>query len=94
MDEREKAIKGLSDALEQMKRYKYYTPEDVDELEMRAKNVVELLENKDATKLVHNYIRPGVYGDLWLHCERCGEKVDDRWHPKYCPGCGRKVKWD
>jgi len=44
------------------------------------------------THLVHRYSRPGVYADLWLHCEVCGGKVDDNTHPKFCPNCGRKVK--
>ena len=47
----------------------------------------------DETRLVRNYSRPGVYADLWLHCEKCGGMVDDRYTPKYCPECGRKVAW-
>ena len=46
------------------------------------------------TRLVHRYSRPGVYADLWLYCEVCGGKVDDNTHPKFCPECGRKVKWN
>ncbi len=44
------------------------------------------------TRLVRHYSRPNVFADLWLHCEACGGKVDDRWHYKYCPECGAKVK--
>ena len=53
-----------------------------------------LLKAQDETRLVRHYLRPGVYADLWLHCEKCGERLDDGWHPKYCPGCGREVKWN
>ena len=47
----------------------------------------------DETRLVRHYSRPGVYADLWLHCEKCGGMIDDRYKPKYCPECGRKVAW-
>ena len=46
------------------------------------------------TRLLRHFSRPNVYADLWLHCEKCGEKVNDNWRPKYCPGCGRAVKWE
>lgn len=46
------------------------------------------------TRLVRHYSRPGVYADLWLHCEKCGGRSDNNYKPKYCPECGRKVKWD
>ena len=48
----------------------------------------------DETRLVRHYTRPNVYADLWLHCEKCGGRVDDRYKPKFCPECGRAVKWD
>lgn len=48
----------------------------------------------EETRLVRHYSRPGVYADLWLHCEKCGGKIDDRYKSKHCPDCGRKVKWD
>ena len=54
----------------------------------------DLLKAQDETRLIYHYSRPNVYADLWLHCEKCGEKVDNKWRPKYCPGCGRAVKWE
>ena len=48
----------------------------------------------DETRLVRHYSRPNVYADLWLHCEKCGGRVDDRYKPKFCPECGRKVNWE
>ena len=50
-------------------------------------------QEPDETRLVRHYSRPNVYADLWLHCEKCGGVVDDRYRPKFCPECGRKVKW-
>ena len=45
------------------------------------------------TRHMRHYSRPGVYADLWLHCEKCGyvTGIIARMH-KYCPECGRKVK--
>ena len=60
-----------------------------------AKDALALLKTQepDETRLVRHYSRPNVYADLWLHCEKCGGKVDDRYKPKFCPECGRVVKW-
>ena len=63
-------------------------------LDPMLRDALELLKAEDETRLVMHFSRPNVYADLWQHCEKCGEKVDTRWHPKYCPGCGRKVKWE
>lgn len=52
-------------------------------------------------------IKPTVSVDTWI-CSQCGhrlesqELIDDKENPQilvheqfeYCPGCGRKVKWD
>ena len=51
-------------------------------------------QEPDETRLVRHYSRPNVYADLWLHCEKCGGRVDNRYKPKFCPECGRKVKWE
>lgn len=51
-------------------------------------------QDSDETRLVRHYSRPNVYADLWLHCEKCGGRVDDRYKPKFCPECGRKVNWE
>jgi rubrerythrin len=51
-------------------------------------------QEPEPTRLVRHYSRPNVYADLWLHCEKCGGKVDDRYRPKHCPECGRTVKWE
>ena len=51
-------------------------------------------QEPDETRLVRHYSRPNVYADLWLHCEKCDGRVDDRYKPKFCPECGRPVKWE
>ena len=58
------------------------------------RDTIALLREQDETRLVRHYSRPGVYADLWLHCEKCGFCVDDRYRYKHCPECGRAVKWD
>lgn len=52
------------------------------------------MQKTQETRHVHHYSRPGVYADLWLHCEKCGGVVDDRHKFNFCPWCGRKVKWN
>ena len=62
-----------------------------------ASDALELLKEQEPqeTRLVRHYSRPGVYADLWLHCEKCGGKIDyGPYRPKFCPECGRKVKWN
>ena len=62
-------------------------------------DVSELLKEQEAVKL----IEPIYQGDDSYVCENCGETVG--WEEmecygigkiryKYCPGCGRKVKWE
>lgn len=68
-----------------------------DMIDSFCEDVIELLKEQEPqeTRLVRHYSRPGVYADLWLHCEKCGGKIGDGpYRPKYCPECGRAVKWD
>ena len=59
----------------------------------------ELLKEHEAVKP----IKPIYHGDDSYTCDNCGETVGweemaccgiDQVKFKYCPGCGRKVKWD
>ena len=44
------------------------------------------------TVFIRHYSRPKVFADLWLHCEKCGGRIDDHIRDyKFCPYCGRKV---
>lgn len=58
------------------------------------RDALVLLKYDKETRFVRHYSRPNVYADLWLHCEKCGGRTEDNQRPKYCPNCGRKVKWD
>ena len=51
---------------------------------------------KDETEPVKPKRVLGVLPD-WYHCGACGvDMLDtgDGYRPKYCPNCGRAVKWD
>lgn len=63
------------------------------------KRALELLKEQEAVKP----IKPIYHGDDSYTCDNCGETVGweemaccgiDQVKFKYCPGCGRKVKWD
>jgi len=89
--DREKVIKGL----EQFKAdFKPFCGNKSDWA--RVDDALALLKEQEPqeTRLVRHYSRPGVYADLWLHCEKCGGKIGDGpYRPRYCPECGRKVNW-
>ena len=91
MLDREKVIKGL----EQFKAdFKPFCGNKSDWA--RVDDALALLKEQEPqeTRLVRHYSRPGVYADLWLHCEKCGGKIGDGpYRPRYCPECGRKVNW-
>jgi rubrerythrin len=101
--EREKVVKGLKWCMNEEhdcyreKGCPYENEgEDVGCKYALHRDVLELLkaQEPDETRLVRHYSRPNVYADLWLHCEKCGGVVDNRYRPKFCPECGRKVKWE
>jgi rubrerythrin len=100
MAELEKVIKGLEEAKEYFRECRNNASigskaeNHFWELQNAMNEAADLLKAQDETRLIYHYSRPNVYADLWLHCEKCGEKVDNQWRPKYCPGCGRAVKWD
>jgi rubrerythrin len=95
MADREKVIKGLKCCSEIKEKCDDCPYSGVLRCMMVLKrDALELLKAQDETRLIYHYSRPNVYADLWLHCEKCGEKVDNKWRPKYCPGCGRAVKWN
>ncbi len=89
----EKVIKGLEEAFEVIavhvpERYWGYSLNACKEAQTMLK-----AQEPEETRLVRHYSRPNVYADLWLHCEKCGGRVDNRYKPKFCTECGRKVKW-
>lgn len=92
MDAREKALELVQKCLDDWP----YAAIRVVDIMTRLEQVKVLLkaQEPDETRLVRHYSRPNVYADLWLHCEKCGGRVDDRYKPKFCPECGKKVKWE
>jgi len=92
MTDREKVIKGLEEAIDVFAIDQSMTIVE----QWVVRGVLALLKapEPDETRLVRHYSRPNVYADLWLHCEKCGGRVDDRYKPKFCPECGRKVNWE
>lgn len=102
MTDRETVIVELTDGIEILSDFdaQEYTFRERQQLHgsviAAIQDALELLKvyEPDETRLVRRYSRPNVYADLWLHCEKCGGRVDNRYKPKFCPECGRKVKWD
>lgn len=100
MADREKVINGLEYCIRGIIGCQQECPYKLDDRcgKQLMTDALELLKEQEPqeTRLVHHYSRPGVYADLWLHCEKCGGRSDNShyYKPKYCPECGRKVKWD
>lgn len=88
----EKVIKGLEEAIDVFAIDQSMTI--VEQWVVRGALALLKAREPDETRLVRHYSRPNVYADLWLHCEKCGGRVDDRYKPKFCPECGRKVNWE
>lgn len=99
MPDREKVIRGLVEISDHMQQVAKKTEDPMlsgmfEYWHEIAEDALALLREQDETRLVRHFSRPGVYADLWLHCEKCGGLVDDRYRYKHCPNCGRAVKWD
>ena len=97
MTDREKVIRAVETCFDSWIDKRRSMCLDLHKVERLKREALELLKGQepDETRLVRHYSRPGVYADLWLHCEKCGGKIGDGpYRPKYCPECGRKVNWD
>ena len=93
MMDREKVIDGLEKALAASKAVDIW---NVGITVEEAKEALELLKEPEA------YTPSPAGQDDWI-CGNCGETVGweeldvfgiDPVRYKFCPGCGRKVKWD
>ncbi len=94
MPDREKLIRGLQNRINESRNHGGIA---VTVALSTLSGALMLLKEQEPqeTRFVRHYSRPGVYADLWLYCEKCGGRVDDEFYrPKFCPECGRKVKWD
>lgn len=86
MIDRDKAIDALDVALVQMHGCGRYTPEDVDDLEKAAWDVLKLLESKPPV------VKENAYGWKFHYCPGCGREF--AYPVDYCDKCGQAVKWD
>lgn len=96
MIDREKVIDGLNETISYLR---LKTGGVVDRCIQHQYDALELLKEQEALKP----IKPIYQGDDSYLCDNCGETVGweemaccgiDQVKFKYCPGCGRKVKWD
>lgn len=94
--EREKVIDDLEEQIAWIRDNDFHKFPGWGHAVLAMRDALALLkaQEPDETRLVRHYSRPNVYADLWLHCEKCGGVVDNRYRPKFCPECGRKVKWE
>ena len=87
-------IEGLKKAAEELARY---APMKVNgRCQMYFDDAIHLLKEQEAVKPIYQ-------GDDSYVCDNCGETVGweemaccgiDQVEFKYCPGCGRRVKWE
>ena len=102
MADREKVVKGLKTCTERSVccgcgYYKPYAPRTLNSplcYKIMMKDALELLEEKEPLIIKKDNVDE-VY-DYMAECPECG-MIWAMWYSermRYCPGCGRKVKWD
>lgn len=99
MSDRDKVIEELKELCEYLfHEYKvcyHGDEEDTYNRFLSANNALELLKEQEAVKPIlvklypHDVYKCGNCG----HCA-VGTTVPKTYRPKYCPECGRKIKWD
>ena len=103
MADREKVIKGLADISEYARAKADIAgigkgKEVFDSYYRAAEDAIALLREQEPVKPEPREIWVGSNGAFLLewHCGACGCGVmkNDRWQAKFCPECGRKVKWE
>lgn len=92
MPDREKVIKGLECCIDPLKArcpecpyYPCYDQETTSEQLLA--DALELLKGQEPVKVVRR-----IEETEWNVCSNCGGRIITKW--KWCPYCGRKVKWD
>lgn len=95
MPDLEKVIKGLEACLAYINGIgdcsdevcQYFQGDIVDCHGRLMRDAIELLKAQTPIEPVR---------DSWLnwHCGNCRREIDEYAGDVYCPGCGRKVKWD
>lgn len=94
-DTREAIIQRFDAALVQMHGCSRYTPEDVDELESAAWDVLPLLKAQEPVKPIMRREMDDICSciDNVAYCGKCGALIG-RLKQNYCSNCGQAVKWD
>lgn len=92
MDDREKVLKGLECCIDPLKarcpECPYYPCYDEDTTsEKLLADSLALLKEQEPVKVVRR-----IEETEWNVCSNCGGHIISKW--KWCPYCGRKVKWD
>lgn len=91
---RDDAVKALDAALTKMQKGGRYTPEDVDDLERCARDVLDLLKAQEPVEpKMMEFVDKGLTWEKYEvpTCGVCGALLGDA---QFCPVCGREVKWD
>ena len=100
MTDREKAIKGLECLANENAGCYTDCPYYADNrcFSKTAADALALLREQEPVKPEPREIWVGSNGAFVLewHCGACGCGVmkNDRWQTKFCPECGKAVKWD
>lgn len=103
MADRKKVIKGLEHCIVGVEEGPFcdgcpYSEDDsINCLNRLKSNALELLKEQEPVKPIDHKIPVGIYGAetseyLCGSCG-CGLTYTDRWHTKYCPECGKAVRW-
>ena len=90
MPDREKVIKGLeicSNPGSCRSECPYYEKEAAVCSNWLLKDALEMLKVQEPVKVVRR-----VEEMEWTVCSNCGSHIISKW--KWCPGCGRAVKWE
>lgn len=97
MPDREKVIKGLTaiqdEAYDRWVHRQYIEDPLITLIRDNISDALTLLREQEPVEPKRVL---GVLPD-WYHCGACGvDMLDtgDGYRPKYCPQCGRKVKWN
>lgn len=72
----------------------FFTAKHLEDIAQWTKDTLELL--KEQEPVTYKVVKAGEksYPFYDLVCTGCGNKTGMRMDWKYCPGCGRVVKWD
>ena len=99
--DREKVIKGLEQCLEDSENPCSECPYEITDTERSTKCIDKVMA--DALVLLKEQETTNTGNARIFKCEKCGYGFDDIFlcdehnyeiEPKFCPNCGRSVKWE